>query len=341
MNSPQTFYKMGSNGLLVWSINTEHNKVIIDHGRMYGSKQQEVLELSSPIEATTELNRRIHIKTTQQGYSTFIPESIPRLPMLALDYDPERLSTTFYVQPKLDGIRCIATNNTMYSRKWKPITSMLHIREELKQLSPDITLDGELYCHGLSFQEHMSRIRRQEYTTLCSSIHYHVYDIQMNAPYEDRLEALNEVFAKYTFNSITQVSTILSSKMLLDTLLPKYKEYEGVILRSPNTLYEYNVRSPGLQKYKWNATIEVQIVDIIAAKSGREKDAAIFVCKTEDGVKFKARPAMNVEIRRAYYRNRDNYIGHFTRVTYEGLSKDKVPLKPRAEGIERTAEDFQ
>ncbi len=73
-------------------------------------------------------------------------------PMLAHPFDPTRLpeGERFYVQPKFNGIRCVARKSGLWSRKGKKFVNCPHIEEELKpffETWPDAILDGELYNH--------------------------------------------------------------------------------------------------------------------------------------------------------------------------------------------------
>ena len=75
-------------------------------------------------------------------------------PMLAHKYDEKRIdwSEPVYIQPKLDGVRCLFTKDGAYSRTGKKFMNLAHIELALipffKQ-QPDIVLDGELYNHEL------------------------------------------------------------------------------------------------------------------------------------------------------------------------------------------------
>jgi DNA ligase 1 len=85
------------------------------------------------------------------------------------------------VQPKLDGIRCIATvengSCTLYTRKDKVIPSVPHINSIMSRL-PDGNYDGELYNHEIQFNELSGRIRLQTLPSVGynDSIQFILYD---------------------------------------------------------------------------------------------------------------------------------------------------------------------
>ena len=68
-------------------------------------------------------------------------------PMLAHDYTKTKVPVTEgWVQPKLDGIRCIVNKNGMWTRSGKAINSCPHIWESLQgfmEQNPHYILDGE------------------------------------------------------------------------------------------------------------------------------------------------------------------------------------------------------
>ena len=70
-------------------------------------------------------------------------------PMLAHKFDNSRVdwSLPVYIQPKLDGVRCLFTKDGAYSRTGKQFKNLAHIELALisffKQ-NPDVVLDGEL-----------------------------------------------------------------------------------------------------------------------------------------------------------------------------------------------------
>jgi ATP-dependent DNA ligase len=105
-------------------------------------------------------------------------------PMLAHKY--EGWSGPCFSQPKLDGVRCIATSSGLFSREGKPIYGVPHIQEELETFfsTHDKVLDGELYNHDLhdDFNAIVSVVKKQNPTAAqvalsAQLVHYHVYDM--------------------------------------------------------------------------------------------------------------------------------------------------------------------
>lgn len=339
-----TLYKMTQTRLLVWAISCSNKQVLIEHGEHRGKQQLDILNFATADEAATELDRRVAIKKTKQGYTAGIPTTIPQLPMLAQTYDPDKLPNLVYVQPKLDGIRCVGSCNTMLTRRGERINSVPHIMEALAKLPPGIRLDGELYCHGVSFQEHLSIIKRDSAHGKFSTIQYHVFDVQVDdMPYSERYSLLFNTLDKLSSQYIVPVKTILKHKEDVPTIAKQlFSDYEGAILRDPNGMYLHNHRSIALQKYKWTDSAECQIVDIIAPKTGRSEGAAIFICRHPDtGQQFKVVPKMPIYLRQSMFRDKSRLIGYWARVTYEKLSDKGVPLKPRAEAYAYKPEDLQ
>ena len=76
-------------------------------------------------------------------------------PMLAQKFDSNRIcfeTQEVYIQPKLDGIRCIFTKDGAYSRAGNQFMNLEHIELKLNMFfknNPDAILDGELYNHKL------------------------------------------------------------------------------------------------------------------------------------------------------------------------------------------------
>ena len=76
----------------------------------------------------------------------------PMLACVYADQDQIDWGDYVYMQPKLDGIRCLFTKDGAFSRTGKQFMNVKHIEEDLQDLfkvCPWIALDGELYNHNL------------------------------------------------------------------------------------------------------------------------------------------------------------------------------------------------
>jgi ATP dependent DNA ligase domain. len=93
-------------------------------------------------------------------------------PMLAykVDQKPIDWTTKVYLQPKLDGVRCIFTKDGAYSRAGNEFKNVAHIKYDLTDFfrkHPNAVLDGELYNHALkdNFEKIISLVRKQNQLT--------------------------------------------------------------------------------------------------------------------------------------------------------------------------------
>ena len=84
-------------------------------------------------------------------------------PLLAKSFESLPTATPVFVQPKLDGMRCVADieTGTLWSRGGKVITELPRLESAVKALyGLQIQyLDGELYIPGKSFSELVSLVR--------------------------------------------------------------------------------------------------------------------------------------------------------------------------------------
>jgi len=199
-------------------------------------------------------------------------------PMLASTYgkvpcSPE--SEMVYVQPKLDGIRCIARADGMWTREFKPIVSCPHINDYLAPFFkefPDAVLDGELYNHKLKdqFNEIVSMVRKSkgrpdELVKSAEFVEYHVYDGLETADSESVFnERYRFIYSQHFDGPVQTVeSHLVSSSGEIDSLYLEFlkRGYEGEMVRR-NTPYE-GKRSKNLQKRKEFLTKEFPVINML------------------------------------------------------------------------------
>jgi DNA ligase-1 len=145
----------------------------------------------------------------------------PFLPMLAQTFNPadadlaagtkkkKVIKFPCYVQPKLDGLRCVSyatrTANdaaiVLQSRTGAFFTGLPHIAAALRPYlsqHPSVVIDGELYTDQMPFEELAGLIKKKKITesdvARLKKVKYHVYDIydhaQHDMPYSERMGVL-------------------------------------------------------------------------------------------------------------------------------------------------------
>ena len=233
-----------------------------------------------------------------------------------------------FIQPKLDGVRCIFTKVGAYSRTGKEFKNVAHIEEDLKDFfwnNPHAILDGELYNHDLKhdFEKIISLVRKQKPTEddrseAANLVQYHVYDtIWQDVTYEDRYNWLrtNLPIAKtMTLIANTTVDSMAEAKMLHDVHLAQ--GYEGSMLRT-NGLYERK-RSYNLQKFKDFHDTEATITGYEEGKGKRQGTLGKFLMTDDEGIQFGCPPGKGYTYKDLanMLLNIHDYIGQRATFTY-------------------------
>ena len=254
-------------------------------------------------------------------------------PMLAykVDKKPVDWSEKVFIQPKLDGVRCIFTKDGAYSRTGKEFKNLAHVKYDLADFfkkHPDIVLDGELYNHALKndFEKIISLVRKQKPTDQDARdaenlVQYHVYDathsMLHDVNYEDRFNWLTRylpIAATMTLIKNTVVDSYDEAKMLHDVHLAQ--GYEGSMLRL-NKKYEHK-RSYNLQKFKDFSDTEATIVGYEAGKGKFTGLIGKFFMQDDDGNEFGCPigKGYNYADRKVILDNIHDYIGQRATFTY-------------------------
>jgi DNA ligase-1 len=254
-------------------------------------------------------------------------------PMLAykVDKKPVDWSEKVFIQPKLDGVRCIFTKDGAYSRTGKEFKNLAHIKYDLTDFFrkyPDIVLDGELYNHALKndFEKIISLVRKQKPTDQDARdaqhlVQYHVYDATHSmlscVTYESRFNWLTRylpIAATMTLIKNTVVESQDEAKMLHDVHLAQ--GYEGSMLRL-NKKYEHK-RSYNLQKFKDFSDTEATIVGYEAGKGKFTGLIGKFFMQDDDGNEFGCPigKGYNFADRKNILDNIHDYIGQRATFTY-------------------------
>ena len=252
-------------------------------------------------------------------------------PMLAHKVGKKEIdwSAKNFIQPKLDGVRCIFTKDGAYSRTGKQFKNVAHIEEDLEDFFkqyPDTILDGELYNHDLKhdFEKIISLVRKQKPTDedrleAGNLVQYHVYDFinDFNPTYETRHNMLKmslPIAASMTLIANTLVESMEEAQMLHKVHLAQ--GYEGSMLRT-NGFYEQK-RSYNLQKFKDFHDTEATIIGYEAGKGKFTGLIGKFFMQDDDGNEFGCPigKGYNFKDRKFILDNIHNYIGERATFTY-------------------------
>ena len=295
-------------------------------------EEQAKLEKASLIKEKLKEGYFKTLKEAKEGKDSVV------LPMLAKGYKDHKDKIDWnnaYIQPKLDGMRCLAVINgenvKLISRQGTEITTVPHIVNALKgYTNGSCVLDGELYLHGVGFQENMRLIKKYRQGET-EKIQYWVYDVISDESFWNRhvtidLQTLNHP-------SIVEVDTVeLSSE---EELKLYHKDnlkdgYEGSIIRWGNAGYKIDGRSENLLKYKDFQDIALKIKDIVPAEQRPSWGKPIFELK---GKEFGAGTKMSHEDREDLLVNKKDYIGKTAEIRFFEYSDEGIPRFPVMVGI--------
>lgn len=254
----------------------------------------------------------LYTKKTGAGWSGHRSDALGKVgrhfePMLAQKYAGWKKlgNTVVFSQPKLDGIRCIATAEGLYSRNGKPILGVPHIEFRLKAFfdkHPNIVLDGELYNHDLrdNFNEIVSIVRKAKPSDADAvkalGVQYHIYDTpSLDESFYSRWPRLMGFLLQHLdlHPGYNHYIKLVHTKMVqdsdtLDETYQGYLEdgYEGQMVRLDKP-YE-NKRSKSLLKRKEFLDSEFEIVAIEEGNGNWAGFAKRVILKLADGRTFGA-----------------------------------------------------
>ena len=350
-------------------------------GKNLGKKNE-----TTPLQqCLSETRRKWQDKMDKEGYSLVIPTSetqttqttqttdansvinatnvtmIKVFPMLAHTYEPVHTNAKnkkndivfpCYVQPKLDGLRCVcymvpnvSSNESKVvaqSRTGAYFETVEHICAELRPIllkNPGLILDGELYTADMPFEELAGLIKRKKTSDTNVNrqcIKYHIYDVVVDGvPFSERHDRVVQVVDGSNSTHLEVVDTRLIPN--LNAFKQAFGEYvaagyEGIMLRNAQGLYRQNYRSHDLQKYKEFVEAEYPIVGFKEA-DGRDKGTVVWVCTTAECRQFSVRPRGTQEQRRQWFQDGPQYVGKLLTVIYQELSELNVPRFPVGKAI--------
>lgn len=246
----------------------------------------------------------------------------------------------FIIQPKYDGVRCRAipsslenVGHLLVSSEENIIYSVPHLNRMLSDLRINAELDGELYCHGKSFEEIYSITSRT--TNLHPNfldIQFHVFDVVNELPQMKRLillEALKGIHRNLRIAPFWLCEDLDEVTRTFDVLIQD--GYEGIIVRNFEAPYERK-RSTWVMKFKPKKSDEYIICgyEEEISKDGIPKNRlGALWCESGNGEKFKVGTGFNDEQRQQLWDIRGLLSGMTCLVKYQHITSGRgVPRFP-------------
>ena len=329
-----TLYKKGAHGINVWSIESKGNVIhIYGNGSEYTEEIKEGKAGRSIAEQVElRMNARIRGKlddgfkeSKEEAMNGEITNQLGLVnPMLATPLKNTRIHKTanYFIQPKLDGHRCLINSNGAYSRRGKPIETITEIVDSLN-LPDNVTLDGELYLHGEPLQTIASWAKRRQANT--AKLEYHVYDIIVHDDLDMTFEDRHNYLLEFEGYNVVHVDTKFyrREKQIID-YWKEFREqgYEGGILRLANSKYTIGGRSKHLIKIKSRMDEEFECMDVIPSREGW----GILVLKTKEGRLFKTLAPGPVYQKIKTLEESHKYIGKHVTCEYPDKTMDGIPF---------------
>ena len=267
-------------------------------------------------------------------------------PMLAHKINEEKIdwSQVVYMQPKLDGVRCIITKDGAFSRAGNKFKNVAHIEKSLKAFfkqKPKMILDGELYNHELrnDFEKIISLVRKQkpskkDVANAKKMIQYHVYDYVSSDEYGIRESnlACSDIYNEHIkYVPTKRVKNMTRARVQHNKFLDK--GYEGSIMRL-NKPYA-NKRSWNLMKFKDFHDAEATITGYEQGQGKRKGTIGKFLMTDDEGVEFGCPPGKGYTYKdlAKILKNIHDYIGQRATFTYFERTKAGSYRHPLFKGL--------
>lgn len=299
----------------------------------------------------------LYTKKKKRGY-TEDPKAIDQVKkalvgvMLAHDYADHKHKLNYdkgiYCQPKLDGIRCIARPDGLWTRKGEPILTVPHIAENIIPICIEYNyvFDGELYNHDLrdDFNEIASLVRRQktdekQRAKVRDIVQYHTYDlVDQGMCFNDRRYYLRDLFKHNNRINEDFIKRVTTSRCKnpsdLDILYEHFVEegYEGQMVRM-NTPYEFKRTASLLKRKEW-VDDEFKVLDIFEGKGNRSGMVGSVLFKTKEGKEFTAALEGTNATRKQVLADKHLFIGCVATVKFFHYTPDGKPRFPSVKYIE-------
>lgn len=287
------------------------------------------------------------------------------LAMLAKTYDDKvfKKNNLYYGQWKINGLRCfvrVVKGNDIFhkfrlefqSREGAIWISLTNLEEYLLSIIPEgtldmmkeenIILDGEVYIPGLPVNE-INHAVKDPNCFENKLVQFWCYDIAVEEwSAAERARWLELIFCEHTYQFRSKEGHLINKERFVvlcnyyirssdEAVLWRDKfidmGFEGLILRNPESEYQFGKRNSSMIKYKKHTDGVFTILDIYPEGSKRG-DLPLFKCKNDiNNETFECHISLSFEYQRAILKDRDNFIGRKLDIEFgERSGVNQVPF---------------
>lgn len=336
----QQSWQIFTSGNLYWTEEGIHvltkSEPTVCTGKNIGRSNETTDVQQAILEATAKFQKKL-----DKGYNEVLTKDKKFFePMLAFElkqYEKLLFTVPTFVQPKLDGVRCILDQGDLVTRAGKPIVSCPHLAKDY------YLLDGELYNHKLKedFNKIISLVRKTKPTQedleeSRQMIEYWVYDYPHYnmLVFSERYKMLQSLFNMFpnTFKLVPMYP--VTSREELEQYHIKFLEegYEGTMVRMDLGKYE-NKRSKQLLKYKEFQDAEFLILDVKTGTGNRANVANVLTVQLPNNITCDVTMTGTMEFMAQVLKDKNEVIGKYATVKYFSMTEDNKLRFPTLKNI--------
>ena len=257
--------------------------------------------------------------------------------MKCVPFEEKRLAKwepPYIVQPKYNGVRCRAVHTEtggyiLLSSEENIMYSVPHLNAIFDSIGLRAEFDGELYYHGMSFEQILSITSRTvNLSDDSTKIQFHLFDIINDQPQMRRsliIENLRGVHSHIRVAPFWLCEDLDAVKRVYDEIIKQ--GYEGIIIRHHNNPYERK-RSTLVMKFKPKAQDTYTIVDWQeeVSKDGVPKGRiGALIMQSQTGDRFGVSAGLNDSEKASLWNSRHELAGKVAVVHYQNLTDKGLP----------------
>jgi DNA ligase 1 len=286
------------------------------------------------------LKKNLAIGISVKSLNKIQPGFIPTFEVsLAQKFDMKRIKwDEVYVEPKLDGIRCLAIVENgeakLFTRAGKLISNFDEtVGKELAQLR-DGCYDGEIM--SVDFRELMRQVNRKEDKDI-SKVFFGVFDYinlkewhakKSSTPCAVRKRQIQDqilkksLVGKFKYLKVVPFSTVKATeenfKMYHDQWVRQGEE--GIMIKDMSAPYQFK-RDWSVMKYKAFFDVDVEVKGMLEGTGKHEGKLGSFVIDYK-GKEVRVGSGLNDELREQLWVDPERHIGRIIEVRYQEETPD-------------------